>query len=677
MLSKEAIPPCDNVGQSGCVPVYAPSSVHGSHDGCGAVSSTTSNGAIAFTTDIEFSLFASNDLENENLADGLEHDNIIGRNALRILTSSWRGNAGEILNFRTLRAIFYARDPHLMRGFRFAFQQGFEHLYTQLQGKTLTANQQLQAQLFLSNCLSLLPFADIGPYECFKIPQYVAGSWQSVTFKVTPIELTAQSGWATVWLNDARRVFAYGLEPVNNQQAQPWLLFMGTTYPAGQGFLTQIATDLEPFATVGTQLYRTGVGRISEWIHQQQPHKPMVCGVSLGGSLSLLLAIHQHTILDSVYVQNPAGLHQLWGGSEFDQWPADTKLPVYIQRQNNDPVSRLGDYKPGMHLLDIVAPANQKGPNPFFDHFINYLGFLGTAIKEGDIAEDNAARWWHNLMVYTIGRTILYGTLISGVYVLSTSLSYMLAHPHDMLFLGAGAALFAAFPALVVPLVGTSWVVNFTLNALLCGAFGHVVWAVLQDMIWQKADSIICQSLYWAREQHWVAQSLLGAALLALMVGSMALSSSVAVACYVWMSLPVLANVVYAMGCAYHKVLGTDAALPAQLHQPQQPRNASMDVYRVSCSIEVPVAELLSYEKAKIMLTSDRAYEFSEANPDQAAAKIAITDSVATISAMQALVKTGMFATSACYSEQERIAVSIIADYKYGKSAGDAVCVTV
>ncbi|MGL5742592.1 MAG: hypothetical protein ACRCXC_08605 [Legionella sp.] len=64
---------------------------------------------------------------------------------------------------------------------------------------------------------------------------------------------------------------------------------MGTTYPAGQGFLPQITTDSKGFETVGKSLYRTGRDKIQKWLSAQKTTH--VCGVSFGGSLSLLLAI--------------------------------------------------------------------------------------------------------------------------------------------------------------------------------------------------------------------------------------------------------------------------------------------------------------------------------------------------------------------------------------------------
>ena len=112
-----------------------------------------------------------------------------------------------------------------------------------------------------------------------------------VDYYVTPIELTPTKGFKKLFVRDHDRVFAYGLEPINHKDAESQLIFMGTTYPAGQGFVPQVKTDLKGFETVGKTLYQCGHQRILAWLLHQKGNVH-VCGISLGGSLSLLLAIH-------------------------------------------------------------------------------------------------------------------------------------------------------------------------------------------------------------------------------------------------------------------------------------------------------------------------------------------------------------------------------------------------
>ncbi len=73
------------------------------------------------------------------------------------------------------------------------------------------------------------------------------------------------------------------------------------------------------FQTAGELLYKNSRHRISEWISQQQ-RKPHVCGLSLGGTLSLLVAIDQGDHISRVDALNPAGLHPDLLRSAHDKW---------------------------------------------------------------------------------------------------------------------------------------------------------------------------------------------------------------------------------------------------------------------------------------------------------------------------------------------------------------------
>ena len=95
------------------------------------------------------------------------------------------------------------------------------------------------------------------------MPQRINGEWQLVDYKVVPIELTPTSGIEKLFIWEADRVFAHGLEPIACDQAEPHLFFTGTALSLGQGFGMHIHTDFEPFETAGKKLYRTGRERIA------------------------------------------------------------------------------------------------------------------------------------------------------------------------------------------------------------------------------------------------------------------------------------------------------------------------------------------------------------------------------------------------------------------------------
>ncbi|MGM9451725.1 hypothetical protein ACTAZI_00130 [Legionella bozemanae] len=348
--------------------------------------------------------------------DGVEPEKqapIIARNAVRLLMMGWTEQWTDFLTSTVAHAIFVQRDHELLRELRFAFQQGFSELFEQLKEKKLTDIQQEQVNLYLSNCLTLLPYSDLTPYESIKIPQCIDGHWELVEYQVKPIELTERSGWQNYFIHDKDRVFAYGLEPIFNEKVESHLIFMGTTYPAGQGFLPQINTDSKGFSTVGESLYRMGRKRIHEWLSSQK-NKIHVCGVSLGGSLSLLLAIDKGKYkLSRVDALNPAGLHDSWFKRRYDYWDKLTEKPeVVVQKQGNDPVSAFGIWKDDWYIIQITPPKDKQGPNRFCDHFLNYAGFADTIFTYIEADLDNAKRKTRNFWLYTLGRTLVYSLFL-------------------------------------------------------------------------------------------------------------------------------------------------------------------------------------------------------------------------------------------------------------------------
>ena len=360
----------------------------------------------------------------ENVTPADQHP-IIARNALRLLMMGWPSESWtELLSWPVLKAVLVQRDPELLKEFRLAFQQGFELLFTQLQGQKLTPEQSEQVQLYLSNCLCLLPYSDLTPYESIKIPQNINDEWVLVEYHVTPIELTPTKGFKSLFIHDKDRVFAYGLEPINHQGARSHLIFMGTTYPAGQGFVSQINTDLKGFQTVGESLYLSGRARVIKWLLNQKD-KVNVCGVSLGGSLSLLLAIDQGMHLNRVDALNPAGLYESWYKNKFDRWDKlEVKPQVVVQEQGNDPVSLLGVWKKSWQILKVKPPEDKRGPNPFCDHFLNYAGFSQTEFTYADPVEENSQRKGRNFLFYVLLRSIIYYSSIAPYNYFFRPLAY-------------------------------------------------------------------------------------------------------------------------------------------------------------------------------------------------------------------------------------------------------------
>tara|TARA_R110002126_G_scaffold239409_1_gene382656 strand:- start:81492 stop:82868 length:1377 start_codon:yes stop_codon:yes gene_type:complete len=387
---------------------------------------------------LDINFFESRELEQEQRENPAENSRSIARNMLRFLMMKYEGNPSEMLSYKFLKAVFIKRSPTLLCGMRQAFQEGFDHVWEQLssQAHDLSAKKIHQAHLFISNCLCILPFADLKPGNIFYIPQLINGAWQRVGYRVEPIELTPTRGFETLFIHDHDRVFAYGLEPVGCAHAKPHLIFMGTTYPAGQGFEPGVTTDLERL-TVGNRLYRTGHEKITAWLNKQA-NKTHVCGTSLGGSLALLLAIHQGERLSRVDALNPAGLDNSWRKSEFDRWDdvdEQDKPDVVIQKQGHDFVSSLGVWKNDWMILHVIP--SKPASISVFDHARNYAGHADSEFNLCDAEQDNESRRVRNFLLYNLVRGAVYYLLVLPYhYLIRPALRYAFDHCFALAALG-------------------------------------------------------------------------------------------------------------------------------------------------------------------------------------------------------------------------------------------------
>lgn len=498
----------------------------------------------SFKGGLDLKFVADPKFESLDKADSSEHAAIIGRNALRLIMMGWPAESWtQLLTWDVLKTVLLQRDPALLKEFRLAFQQGFETLFTQLHGAILTKEQHEQVQLYLSNCLSHLPYSDLTPYESIRIPQYIDDQWVLVDYYVNPIELTEEGK-----KKDHDRVFAYGLEPIANQKASPHLIFMGTTYPAGQGFLPQITTDFEAFETVGTALYLSGRERIHDWLLRQHS-KVHVCGGSLGGSLSLLLAIDLGNYLSRVDAFNPAGLHHMGAKNKYDNWDTlITKPQVVIQQQGDDPVSLLGFWKSDWEILQVTPPVDKKGPNPFCDHFMNYAGFADTEFTYITPEHQNVKNKTRSLLFYTIGRSAIYYFLISPYNHVLRPVKYHIEENRMPYFI------------MLTALLGIAVFVGFALANILSpfivfGAFA--LWGISSGLLFT----------------------------------------------------PSLVNALIP-GTIVEQTGLDEVTEYAKLHDPTLPRNPEMDIYNKEQTIEVELTyrELHKYYKAKRCLVKDKEF---------------------------------------------------------------------
>ena len=161
----------------------------------------------------------------------------------------------HILNTDTAKAIFVTKDENLLQAFRQELQYELDALVAKPpQNK---AEERIW-RAFLGHIVALLPLTYPHENEIFSIPVLSDGICRRVDYKihVMPLTVTSLSSPMT----------ALGLTPQNDEKAPPYLTYLPTTYPAGDGYAGTLLADFSPFYSVGESVYIRNHAQIDAWL---------------------------------------------------------------------------------------------------------------------------------------------------------------------------------------------------------------------------------------------------------------------------------------------------------------------------------------------------------------------------------------------------------------------------
>lgn len=238
----------------------------------------------------------------------------------------------DLIQRPLLEAVFVKKDPKWLTEFRFELQYELDNLAA---NPPKNPSEKTLWDAFLGNIVAFLPFSYPEANAVISIPQLEAnGSCRKVDYRMDVIELTPAS--------IATPISAIGLTPVNDDpKAPPMISFIGTTYPAGDGFAATVMSDFTPGMSVGEAPFHFGRDKIEAWM--QGKKNVHAIGTSLGGALVFHTLLHHHSQLSRVDVYNPPGLYEnCWKGKSYDDGCA-----VNIYCQSGDLVSKMGSWPTG------------------------------------------------------------------------------------------------------------------------------------------------------------------------------------------------------------------------------------------------------------------------------------------------------------------------------------------
>lgn len=248
-------------------------------------------------------------------------------------------NFKSLLNRAVLKALF-VKNPQLLQEMRLVFQDLLNHL-----GTDASKIRQKDYKVFSSlvgNILSFLVYFDPADGEKLQIPQYVQGEWRILDYTFERIELTPECLGSPM--------VAFGLTP-NDPKARPFLVFKGTTYPADDGFLLSLLSDINIGSSPGGYAFLLARKKIKSWL-KRQPRRACIYGQSLGGVLALQTVNAFPKYIAKVSAFSPTALLSL-----SKKWQNCKKAPqVRVYDPKNDIVPLAGlKWHPNWRIYRIFS----------------------------------------------------------------------------------------------------------------------------------------------------------------------------------------------------------------------------------------------------------------------------------------------------------------------------------
>jgi len=297
------------------------------------------------------------------------------------------------LSFREISALYLAHDSELMRELHNEIHMMFARILEQIQA----GNHELKSiELVVAHLIGMIPF--FTPPDGFEaeLLQRIGNDWRLVRYRFSRVELPTPIPTSPM--------VAYGLIPIDDEQAPPLFLFHGTPPPTISGALLSYMADYTPFFNVGDLIYDPAKEVISQWIGAQN-QTVHVYGISLGGSLAYHVG---RDFGDRVYLHTcvPPGFF----------WTAGTET-IHGETfcHEKDPISLLA-FHPESPDFEFYRTFTERPRSVLTAHARASGGFVPTVIVRVEVSHENA-RFARKAMILLHQLCAIPLTLFSWAYI--------------------------------------------------------------------------------------------------------------------------------------------------------------------------------------------------------------------------------------------------------------------
>lgn len=273
------------------------------------------------------------------------------------------------LNVERAKAVLVSHDPVLLKRMREEFQAVLDFCWEHR--PEVGSPDEVLFQTFVGNVIALLPYTYPSVGEAVSLPLKVDGVWKRIEYRVdAKIELSPR------WLSSPLSACGF-----KSEEGPPLLVFLGTTYPAGDGFVATLLSDFTPFLSVGRAPYLYGREEIGKWMEGKG--KARLFGVSLGGALCFQTLSEWEEKISHVATYNAPGLHA-WDWKRRCGGDVDVQV-IYNE---NDLVGTLGFYPEG-DGVQVLRVLKERKENFFKAHVQAYTGSERVTLFKSDAGYEN------------------------------------------------------------------------------------------------------------------------------------------------------------------------------------------------------------------------------------------------------------------------------------------------
>ncbi|MBA3816939.1 MAG: hypothetical protein H0X29_10580 [Parachlamydiaceae bacterium] len=281
----------------------------------------------------------------------------------------------ELIRIPLLQAILVKHDPLFLKQFRDELQLELNHL---ADNPPKNAQEEILWRQFLGYIIAILPFSYPFEGEKMKIPLLEEnGACRLVEYSINIIEFSPN--------NTSSPMSAIGFAPIIDTLAPPILSYLGTTFPAGNGFTTTIKADFTPKMAVGEEAYAQAKEKIAFWFKNKT--NVHLVGVSLGGAMAFHTIRDHYKSLSRTDIYNPPGLYaHCWKGQSYNDG-----CPINIYRQPGDIVSKMGFWPEGskVKIFNIIPHQNGIAEVMPRSHIQAFSGCQKVTFLQSDPATEN------------------------------------------------------------------------------------------------------------------------------------------------------------------------------------------------------------------------------------------------------------------------------------------------